>query len=503
MKTYSLFLLLILLAACTPQSIETLSPTLVITITPLATTTAVPTQTFEPTATPIPAAEISLDSCTGIVEAKISSTGILEVVYTGGIPPLNVISKFGLAEYTGLWLWSEDTQAAVQFPLPPEALGPKLSEDRRWIVFRRDLEDRQSELWVIDAQGQNERKLVTVSFDEIEARYPNLAGSLELGLNYGWVPHTDKIFYSITPGGGVDIHIYDTFALLNVDSGQVIWLAKPGEEVSNVVIAPDGSQAAILTASELRLVNTKDGKVQFTLPMSLSSYGVGGSGSPAYSPDSKYVIDFTDDGIVRISAADGQWQVIPLKYLHIFPAGGDSPLSRTPAFTWVSGSTLLLPILDSDQQYIAQPLESDPNWTFTIWQVDLTDGTPHPIHTFTGYQPSVKFSPDGDRLAFNKFQGAAPSQAMDLFLADLATGEILKTIEDGRLEAWSPNFNEYIYSTNHPTKKGDIDNSKYYLGFIGAEPIPLNWGALGSVWSGWFWVDRNRLVMDCKIIHIP
>ena len=358
MKTYSLFLLIfiILVTACASPSLETPTPRPVFTGTPLPIITPQPTQTLEPTSTPVPVADISLDSCTGIVEAKISSAGILEVVYAGGMPPLNVISKFGFAEYTGLWLWSDATQTAVPFALPSDALNPKLSADRHWIVFRRDLGERQSELWVIDTQGQNERNLVTVSFDEIQARYPNLAGSLELGLNYDWVPNTDKIFYSITPGGGVDIHIYDTFALLDVDSGQVISLAKPGEEVSKVVIAPDGSQAAVLTKSELRLVNTKDGKVQFTLPMSLSSYGVGGSSSPAYSPDGKYIIDFTDDGIVRMNAEDGQWQVIPLKYTVILPFGAIVPsLDHQPSLgllvllCWCLSWTLISGLLCNNQ----------------------------------------------------------------------------------------------------------------------------------------------------------
>jgi Tol biopolymer transport system component len=318
-------------------------------------------------------------------------------------------------------------------------------------------------------------------------------------LNYGWVSSTNKIYYTIEPGGGIGgPETYDTYALIDVDSGQAISLAKSGE-ASNIIFAPDGSQAAVLTASELRLVNTKDGKVQFTLPMSLSSFGVGGSSSPSYSPDGKYIIDFTGDGIVRMNAEDGQWQVIPLKYTIIVSAEGDSSPSLSPQFTWVGSSTMLLPILDSDQPHVVQLGEPDPNWTFTVWQVDLADGTAHPVHAFTGYQPSVVFSPDGNRLAFQKFQGVAPSQTMDLFLADLATGEILETIEDSVFGVWSPDSNEYIYSTGLPMKKGETDNSKYYLGLIGGKPTLMNWSISGSVW----WLDPNRPVTDCKIRHIP
>src|SRR5689334_13564079 len=143
MKKFSLFLLIIiiLLTACAPQSLVTTAPTVGFTNIPPQTT-----QTFEPTSTLIPMGNIVLDSCTQIIEAKISNAGILQVVYGGGVPRQSVISKFGMAEYTGLWMWSKDTQAADPFPLPQDALDPKLSADHHWIVFRRDLAATQSEL---------------------------------------------------------------------------------------------------------------------------------------------------------------------------------------------------------------------------------------------------------------------------------------------------------------------------------------------------------------------
>jgi hypothetical protein len=85
-------------------------------------------------------AEISLDSCNQIVEAKTSSAGPLEVVYASGDAFTVATSKFSLSEdtvHTGLWLWSDDTQAAVHFPLPPDALGPKRSADHHLIFYRR------------------------------------------------------------------------------------------------------------------------------------------------------------------------------------------------------------------------------------------------------------------------------------------------------------------------------------------------------------------------------
>jgi hypothetical protein len=200
---------------------------------------------------------------------------------------------------------------------------------------------------------------------------------------------------------------------------------------------------------------------------------------------------------------DGQQRIIPLKYSTVVPRGGDGFTDTSPDFRWIGNTTLLVSLLDSDKRYMVQPMEPDPtSWAFTVWQIDLTNETTHPIHIFSGFQPSVVFSPDGNRLAFYKFQGVTPALTRDLFVADLATGEILETILGGVFEVWSPDSNQYIYSTGHPTQKGETDNSKNYLGIIGGEPILMNLSIEGSMWTVW-WVDQNRLVMDCKIMRIP
>lgn len=232
--------------------------------------------------------------------------------------------------------------------------------------------------------------------------------------------------------------------------------------------------------------------MQFTIQASLNN--------PRYSPDGKYIFYFIDKGILRIDARDGQQQIIPLKYSTVVPRGGDGFTDSSPEFRWIGNTTLLVPLLDSDKRYMVQPMEPDPaSWAFTVWQVDLASETANPIRTFSGFQPSVVFSPDRKQLAFYKFQGVAPSQTRNLVIVDLATGEILEIIEGGVFEAWSPDSDEYIYSAGHPTKKGETDNSKYYLGLIRGKPILMNWGVSDDA----VWVDPNRLVMDCKIMRIP
>lgn len=505
MKKCSLLLsiLITFLAACAPQRVVTPTPKHTSTHTSPPTASPQPTQTLEPTAMPINVTEISLDSCTRIVEAKISSAGILEIVFAGGDGSANpIISEFGFsysAQQTSSAFWSEDTQTTVPFPLPPDALGPKLSTNHRWILFRRDKGENQSEFWVIAVDGKAEKKLGTVRLDEeMKASYP--AGLFSL--DYGWIPNTDKFFYEVDVAyGQVPPLIIDRFVLVDANSGKAIIAVANPLEIEIFRFSPDGSQMAILTESELRVLSTQDGQEEYTIHASLND--------PTYSPDGKYIIDFIDEGILRIEARVGQQDIIPLKYTIMSTRTEGPSYGPLPDFVWVDNSTLLLTSLNSDKRSIFSLHEHDPAWTFTVWEVDLASRTTHPIQTFSGDPSSAKISSNRKLLAFQKYKGVDTSQTRDLYLADLATGKILETIEGGVFEAWFPDSNKYLYTTGipyPPPGKGDPGVSdidiKYYLGQVGGKPILVNWNASGLEPSVW-WVDKNRLVMNCKLITFP
>lgn len=483
MKMHSLFLLIfiILVTACAPQSIETPSPTPVITNTPFATTTPQPTQTLEPTPIPsIHAEKIPLGSCGQIIEAKISGAGVLEVVYE--------------TYDRNLTTWSEDTQVVfpIPFPLLPDALDPKLSIDHRSIIFGRDSGESQSELWVMDVDGQNEKRLATLQY--------------EVGRTYGydWVPNTNKIFYYAGEPFQYDVWDYDKFVVVDVNSGRAISLKMPPEVIATE-FAPDGSQMAIRTENELRVLSMQDGRVQFTIQARLNY--------PRYSPDGKYIFYFIDKGILRIDAMNGQQQIIPLKYtIMTYSPVFEGYFETLPSFRWVGDSTLLVASLDSDQRYVARYNETNPNsWTFKVWQVDLTDGTTHPSRSFSGDPSSVIFSTDGNRFAFFKIELSDSPESLHLaslpgtlYLADLNTGEILETIKDGHFEAWQPDSSQYIYSTGHPKIKDEKDHTQYYLGKVGGESSLMDGSApdyLSGLDSEWI-AGAEWTVTNCQIIHI-
>lgn len=444
-----------------------------------------------------------MDACAEIVDARDSGAGTFQVVFAGdeARPVDTIYSEFGFyddAQHDTLSLWSEDTAQSLPYPLPADAWGPKISTDHRWILFRRDVTETQSEFWVIGTDGKNEKKLGTVVLDnEMRARYPQS----DFGLNYGWIPNTNKFYYYVDASQGIEPLTVERFILADANSGQVTKLNLPAE-VKLFRFAPDGSQIAVATESDLHMVNTQAGEAQFTIPVSLNN--------PNYSPDGKYLIDFTNEGVLRIDANNGGQLNIPLKYtiMECCP-GGDGPRLRTlPNFQWLNNTTFVISSLISDQQFIIRPFEPNPSgWTFVLWKVDIANGTTLPSATFNGDPDSVIFSPDGMRIAFSNLEtGNQPRRATELYLADASTGEIFETFTsaDNSLPefiAWSPDSKQYLYLRDNGGRTAEDEVIReMFLGEIGEEPVTL--GNVEGKQPAANWLSPKRFSLQMGICLI-
>ena len=510
MNKYSplLAIFITVLAACAPQIEVTSSPNPVATNTSRPTSTPEPTQTREPTVTlePTPALlnhinEIPFDGfgCIQIADTRSSDTAGFEVAFTDSEFGNGSAGKHPTLDFSGLALWTEKTQTTVPFPMPSDIYNPTLSPDHRRIIFQRDVGENQSELWVMDVDGQNQRKLDAITLDQAtQARFPDAFLSLE----YRWLPNSSKVVFSIIANRDFDWGRYARSDLIDITSGKVIPLAMFAETIQ-LKFTPDSTQMLAITETGFRAFSTQDGHIQFTVQDPWNN--------PTYSPDSKYLIDFIDGGILRVNTRDGQQKIIPFEYtiMEGSPAFEGPFIKPVPHYIWVDNSTLFVPSLVSDSHDVFRSEQTNPNsWMFKVWQITLEDGTAHPSQTFNGDPDSIVLSSDGNRLVFFKIELSDSPESLHLdhlpgtlYQADLNSGAILETIADRKFESWAPDLTHYVYSRANENKTPDGEKiTEIFLGKIGEQP-----SSLGNVEGSplrFEWLDNQRfeiIIGSCAI----
>lgn len=489
-----------LFAACGSPANAT--PSMTGTAKPSAPTVIrTPTQTPAPISIPI--SEIALDHCTRILQTHISDSGVLNVLYGNNINEATIFSKFGYPDSLtgGLTHWSDDTQQAIPYELPQNAQGPLLSPDGELVVFRFDSDENLSEIRVMDINGHDERILATLEYSEIEKNYPS--GTTMLSYSYEWIPNTSKIVFSVEvylEDSELAPKIYDQVVIVDAISGITFFLESP-EGIQYYEISPDGSQIAVRSEQELRMLATDDGKTLFKNP-GLPTNGF------VFSPDSSYVLEFIEGGIQSTDTKNGRRQLIPLDYTVMHTRAEGPALSFSPDFVWADDTHIWLSSLNAEELFVFAINQADPNWTFTIFQIDIANGIIETTQTFDGFPLGSSFSPNRQFLAFWKYEGHSPDQRRDLYIVDVVRGEILEIIETGEFWGWFPDSQRYLYATGvpyPPPGKGDPGGSteveiKYFLGQVAKEALQINWDspALANVRDA-RWVDANRLLGDCEI----
>jgi len=300
--------------------------------TPAATVTLVPTSTHTlppsptPTATPTRIPRWCRQNMTPAPTLP-AAQGILTVTYI---------------DNGNLWIWREGED--------PRALTGSgdlnfqtLSEDGQRVAFLRGLDDRQIELWVVDADGQNERRLVSAARFTAMIRKPNVEAVHPFGLR--WVPRTHTLAFNSFPvyADPIDF-VADDLWLAYADTGELRQLLPHGEG-GEFVYSPDGKQIALLTPDRMDLINS-DGRNR--RPNTIPGYHAVGMGEFLFYPQ--------------------------------------------PA--WAADSRSLkvgVPVAEDVR---------DPHPLIEIWEVTLLGFEAQKLTTLEGLPPSLVYSPDRSRVAY-------------------------------------------------------------------------------------------------------
>ncbi len=233
---------------------------------------------------------------------------------------------------------------------------------------------------------------------------------------YHWVTYRGQTAVkaiSFSPDGKfvASVGEQNTLDVWNAATGRTVfsYSAAPNTIAATVVWSPDGNDIAIGDSSNaLIVIDGTGGRKRFAVP------GFAGSGSIAWSPDSKRVAA-ADDGKVRVwSGADGS-------LLETFEAPTAHLVSWSP-----------------DGARLAAAGQNGVIWVWRVedGQVSMTI----PQQTVFDFGDWIGWSPDGSRLAAS----VSAMQSSHVSVFDVSTGNVIFTFKASRsrvatlVGAWSP-----------------------------------------------------------------
>ncbi len=314
-----------------------------------------------------------------------------------------------------VFFWKED-QIPLQLTTSGQAIEVKLSKDGEVAAFTRRFDDLHSELWSVNTDGSQERRLVGVAdLDAMSAEMKEPDIQAIVPYHFAWIPGTHTLAYNtrkVFEGPG--LLLSDDLRLVNTNTLEKYTFLAPGKG-GEFSYSPDGSQIAISTTKTISLIdadgsNRRDDILLYDNVLTYSEYEY--YAAPVWAQDSSYL---------RVA--------IPPK---------DS-LAQPP-----------LPTI--------------------LWEIP-TDGSPAvQLGSITGlpfFTAPVKYSPDLAHIAYLKLVDDPADDRRELHIADSnGSGDIVyDTATLLQFQRWAPDSNHFVFSIE--------DRGAYQIGEIGGNFEPL------------------------------
>ncbi len=436
-------------SACLGPGLSGTSPTVAVVLS---------TPQPSPTEKPIPTATLSATSAPS-TKVTLSPTPLCLATVTP--PPTNQAARSLRVVYIDggqLALWREETGQISA--LATNLAGGFLSPDGRLVAFWRPLDGERDEIWVVGTDGKGERRVAVSDGRETHERHPEFKSATVLRM--GWVPSTHTLWYCrVFDAFDTGVPPYgETVRLVDADSGAEPRVIVPPGDVWALAFAPNGRQAAALTQSELRLIDTADGRVTHTVLFAMdSTYRQ----EILYSPDSRQVLVYIRSSLAVVDAANGQRRDIPLDYEPI----GSGHRSTFPSISWLDSGPLAYAIVTQGSNILDV---WKPEATFTIWRLDLSKGTATQLRSFTGMGTEAQLSPDCRWLAFSRF---VDQSTRELYLADVESGRQLPYDRgDVSPRGWHSNSIQFAYGgLTSPLRLGQLCGLPMHVGQGGTNDL--------------------------------
>ena len=166
------------------------------------------------------------------------------------VPPPSTL-HVAFAKESNVWLWVEGQEAA-QLTRRGGVEQIKLSDDGAVVAFTRG-----GELWMVRADGTDERPLVSI--DDLEAIQLAMSVKNEVLLHsFAWVPATHTLAFNTREDAEIGLVPNDDLRVVDADTGEQELLLVPGDG-GEFTHSLDGLQIAVVSPGSISLVDA-DGR---------------------------------------------------------------------------------------------------------------------------------------------------------------------------------------------------------------------------------------------------
>jgi len=192
-----------------------------------------------------PAPDIQITGSTGEIPSEVTKP------ITGKEKNLVVV----FVKDGNVWIWTR-RDGGKPLTSSGDVIAVRISPSSKMIAFTRQVDDFHAELWAIDSDGANERRLVSISaLDDLsyEVRDAN-AVAVNPG-QFEWHPDSPIIaFNTVQIFNGPGVAWVNDLRSVDARSGEILTILPPGSG-GQFLYNSEGSQIAISTPTSISLVD--------------------------------------------------------------------------------------------------------------------------------------------------------------------------------------------------------------------------------------------------------
>lgn len=335
-----------------------------------------------------------------------------------------------------LYVWTDGTPAPIQIVNSEDVSESFISPDGNLIAFTRGSYGLSNELDVINADGSNQRVLVTPAAFAAMPRPADSSGLVPYKIN--WIPNSHRLAISVRiTFEGPGLQVGDTLYAVDAESGTVSALVNPGQNF-NFSFSPDGSWLVI------------------TRPTGIDLYTAAGALVAANVVSHEFVN----------TASEYAWTASP---------------------AWQADSSNFIVVIPPKEPWVDSPGAS------AVWKVSTAGVATNIYSGVMSFFPAgiSGFTPDLTRMAFTTRVGTPADNNWALHVANI-NGSADRIVDSGyfnQLPIWSSDGSSYIYSK----LTGSI--SQAYL--VQGESSPILLGEINSL-INICWIDNARYIVSSR-----